>query len=36
MKLLYAYAMWQQQIGERRGREAHAPVGAARMPAAAT
>jgi ATP-binding cassette, subfamily B, bacterial len=30
------YAMWRQQIGERRGREADAPVGAAQMPAAAT
>jgi ATP-binding cassette subfamily B protein len=30
------YAMWRQQIGERRGREAEAPVGARRVPATAT
>jgi len=30
------YAMWRQQIGERCGREADAPVGTARIPAAAT
>jgi hypothetical protein len=29
-------AMWRQQIGERRGREADAPVGAPRVPATAT